>query len=203
MQGRDELADDRHHAQPVGSEQDEWRFVGRHGGRRSLQGSRRLSIGSDGAGSVRIPAAFCGNFGFKASFGRVPAHPLSPFGTVSHIGPHTMSVTDGALDDERAQAARRPRLDGASPRSVRLPRRPRRGHRRATSRCSRRRSATPRVHPGSRGRRCRGGQAARSARRPRRGGRPRLRRPAADHDGAVVHGRAGRCGTTSRRPSKR
>ncbi len=56
-----------------------------------------LSIGSDGAGSVRIPAAFCGNFGFKGSFGRVPAHPLSPFGTVSHIGPHTMSVTDGAL----------------------------------------------------------------------------------------------------------
>ncbi|HMK10645.1 MAG TPA: amidase [Acidimicrobiales bacterium] len=56
-----------------------------------------LSIGSDGAGSVRIPAAFCGNFGFKGSFGRVPAHPLSPFGTVSHIGPHTMSVVDGAL----------------------------------------------------------------------------------------------------------
>jgi aspartyl-tRNA(Asn)/glutamyl-tRNA(Gln) amidotransferase subunit A len=56
-----------------------------------------LSIGSDGAGSVRIPAAFCGNFGFKGSFGRVPAHPLSPFGTVSHIGPHTMSVADGAL----------------------------------------------------------------------------------------------------------
>ncbi len=56
-----------------------------------------LSIGSDGAGSVRIPAAFCGNFGFKGSFGRVPAHPLSPFGTVSHIGPHAMSVADGAL----------------------------------------------------------------------------------------------------------
>ncbi len=56
-----------------------------------------LSIGSDGAGSVRIPAAFCGNFGLKPSFGRVPAHPLSPFGTVSHLGPHTMSVADAAL----------------------------------------------------------------------------------------------------------
>jgi aspartyl-tRNA(Asn)/glutamyl-tRNA(Gln) amidotransferase subunit A len=56
-----------------------------------------LSIGSDGAGSVRIPAAFCGNFGLKPSFGRVPAYPLSPFGTVSHLGPHTMSVADGAL----------------------------------------------------------------------------------------------------------
>ncbi|MBL8352926.1 MAG: amidase [Burkholderiaceae bacterium] len=56
-----------------------------------------LSVGTDGAGSVRIPAAFCGNFGLKPSFGRVPAHPLSPFGTVSHLGPHTMSVADAAL----------------------------------------------------------------------------------------------------------
>jgi aspartyl-tRNA(Asn)/glutamyl-tRNA(Gln) amidotransferase subunit A len=46
---------------------------------------------------VRIPAAFCGNFGFKPSFGRVPAYPLSPFGTVAHLGPHTMSVRDAAL----------------------------------------------------------------------------------------------------------
>jgi aspartyl-tRNA(Asn)/glutamyl-tRNA(Gln) amidotransferase subunit A len=56
-----------------------------------------LSVGTDGAGSVRIPAAFCGNFGLKPSFGRVPAHPLSPFGSVAHLGPHTMSVTDAAL----------------------------------------------------------------------------------------------------------
>ena len=56
-----------------------------------------LSVGTDGAGSVRIPGAFCGNVGLKPSFGRVPAYPLSPFGTVSHIGPHTMSVTDAAL----------------------------------------------------------------------------------------------------------
>ena len=55
-----------------------------------------LGIGTDGAGSVRIPAAFCGNVGLKPSFGRVPAYPLSPFGTVSHIGPHTMSVADAA-----------------------------------------------------------------------------------------------------------
>ncbi len=56
-----------------------------------------LSIGTDGAGSVRIPAAFCGNVGMKPSFGRVPTYPLSPFGTVSHLGPHTMSVRDAAL----------------------------------------------------------------------------------------------------------
>jgi aspartyl-tRNA(Asn)/glutamyl-tRNA(Gln) amidotransferase subunit A len=56
-----------------------------------------VSMGTDGAGSVRIPAAFCGNVGMKASFGRVPAFPLSPFGTVAHVGPHAMSVTDCAL----------------------------------------------------------------------------------------------------------
>ncbi len=67
-----------------------------------------LSVGTDGAGSVRIPAAFCGNVGHKPSFGRVPAYPLSPFGTVAHLGPHTMSVTDAALMLERAEAARRP-----------------------------------------------------------------------------------------------
>jgi aspartyl-tRNA(Asn)/glutamyl-tRNA(Gln) amidotransferase subunit A len=56
-----------------------------------------LAVGTDGAGSVRIPAAFCGNFGLKPSFGRVPAWPLSPFGTVAHLGPHSMSVRDAAL----------------------------------------------------------------------------------------------------------
>jgi aspartyl-tRNA(Asn)/glutamyl-tRNA(Gln) amidotransferase subunit A len=56
-----------------------------------------LAIGTDGAGSVRIPAAFCGNVGMKPSFGRVPAYPLSPFGSVAHLGPHTMSVADAAL----------------------------------------------------------------------------------------------------------
>jgi aspartyl-tRNA(Asn)/glutamyl-tRNA(Gln) amidotransferase subunit A len=56
-----------------------------------------LSIGTDGAGSVRIPAAFTGTFGLKPSFGRVPAWPLSPFGTVAHLGPHSRTVTDAAM----------------------------------------------------------------------------------------------------------
>ncbi len=56
-----------------------------------------LALGTDGAGSVRIPASFCGNFGFKPSFGRVPAFPLSPFGSVAHLGPHSLSVRDAAL----------------------------------------------------------------------------------------------------------
>src|SRR5262249_47699194 len=45
----------------------------------------------------RIPASFTGIVGFKQSFGRVPAHPLSPFGTLAHVGPMTRSVADAAL----------------------------------------------------------------------------------------------------------
>ena len=56
-----------------------------------------LAIGTDGAGSIRIPAAFTGIFGLKPSFGRVPAWPLSLFGTVSHVGPMTRTVLDAAL----------------------------------------------------------------------------------------------------------
>jgi aspartyl-tRNA(Asn)/glutamyl-tRNA(Gln) amidotransferase subunit A len=56
-----------------------------------------LAVGTDGAGSIRIPAAFSGVVGFKPSFGRVPAYPLSPFGTVAHLGPMARSVSDCAL----------------------------------------------------------------------------------------------------------
>ena len=56
-----------------------------------------LSVGTDGGGSIRIPCAFTGLFGLKPSFGRVPAWPLSPFGTVAHVGPITRTVTDAAL----------------------------------------------------------------------------------------------------------
>jgi aspartyl-tRNA(Asn)/glutamyl-tRNA(Gln) amidotransferase subunit A len=56
-----------------------------------------LTLGTDGGGSIRIPAAFTGIFGHKPSFGRVPAWPLSPFGTVAHVGPMTRTVTDATL----------------------------------------------------------------------------------------------------------
>ena len=56
-----------------------------------------LTLGTDGGGSIRIPCAFSGVFGLKPSFGRVPAWPLSPFGTVAHVGPMTRSVHDAAL----------------------------------------------------------------------------------------------------------
>ncbi len=56
-----------------------------------------LALGTDGGGSIRIPCSFTGLFGIKPSFGRVPAWPLSPFGTVAHVGPMTRTVADAAL----------------------------------------------------------------------------------------------------------
>lgn len=57
-----------------------------------------LAEGSDGAGSVRIPASCCGVFGFKPSLGRIPQTlVLSRFATNTHHGPLTRTVEDAAL----------------------------------------------------------------------------------------------------------
>ena len=56
-----------------------------------------LHLGTDGAGSIRIPSAFTGIFGIKATFGRVPAYPASPLGLLSNVGPMTRHVRDAAL----------------------------------------------------------------------------------------------------------
>src|SRR5712691_4629005 len=55
-----------------------------------------LHVGSDGAGSIRIPSSFTGIFGIKATFGRVPAHPPSPMGLLSNVGPMTRHVRGAA-----------------------------------------------------------------------------------------------------------
>jgi len=56
-----------------------------------------LAVGTDGGGSIRVPAAWTGTFGLKPSFGRVPHHPRGAFATVSHVGPMTRTVKDAAL----------------------------------------------------------------------------------------------------------
>jgi aspartyl-tRNA(Asn)/glutamyl-tRNA(Gln) amidotransferase subunit A len=56
-----------------------------------------LHLGTDGAGSIRIPAAFTGIFGIKPSYGRVPAYPASAFTVLAHQGPLTRTVSDAAL----------------------------------------------------------------------------------------------------------
>jgi aspartyl-tRNA(Asn)/glutamyl-tRNA(Gln) amidotransferase subunit A len=55
-----------------------------------------LALGTDGGGSIRIPASFCGVFGMKAQFGRVPVFPTSATPTLGHVAPMARSVRDVA-----------------------------------------------------------------------------------------------------------
>jgi aspartyl-tRNA(Asn)/glutamyl-tRNA(Gln) amidotransferase subunit A len=56
-----------------------------------------MHIATDGGGSIRIPAGFCGCFGFKPTFGLVPVHPHPPPWTLWHQGPISRTVHDAAL----------------------------------------------------------------------------------------------------------
>ncbi|MGW6356928.1 amidase [Streptomyces sp. NPDC055092] len=65
-----------------------------------------VALGSDGGGSVRVPAGHCGLVGFKAAMGRVPVWPgcrderfagVSGWESLEHIGPLTRTVADAAL----------------------------------------------------------------------------------------------------------
>lgn len=60
-------------------------------------GATPVALGTDGGGSIRIPSAFCGLFGIKAQFGRVPVYPTSATPTLAHVGPMARTVRDAAV----------------------------------------------------------------------------------------------------------
>jgi aspartyl-tRNA(Asn)/glutamyl-tRNA(Gln) amidotransferase subunit A len=62
-----------------------------------VAGVTTVALGTDGGGSIRIPASLSGLFGIKAQFGRVPIFPASATPTLAHVGPLARTVMDAAV----------------------------------------------------------------------------------------------------------
>jgi aspartyl-tRNA(Asn)/glutamyl-tRNA(Gln) amidotransferase subunit A len=60
-------------------------------------GVTAIAVGTDGGGSIRIPAALTGLVGVKAQFGRVPVYPTAATPTLAHVCPMARTVRDAAL----------------------------------------------------------------------------------------------------------
>ena len=56
-----------------------------------------FGLGTDGGGSIRVPASLTGTYGFKANFGRVPVWPVSATPTLAHVCPLARNVRDAAM----------------------------------------------------------------------------------------------------------
>ncbi|WP_353988533.1 amidase [Ruicaihuangia caeni] len=84
-----------------------------------------VALGSDGGGSLRIPASFCGVIGYKPTFGVVPRAPgWHGWYSLNHVGPITAAIEDAALvmsviagpaDEDPASVPLPPSLDNWTP----------------------------------------------------------------------------------------